>query len=114
MLLSRLAFYSYATALTDKPRTVYRKATPASRSTLEKHLSALVPRKKTFTLSVKIMLLKTKRLIWHDLSDRKESWAVSAKGRFQLRIGAVSGHFQSQQEMVVLGKQKNRCPPLIN
>lgn len=77
---------------------------PANAFTLEKFLSAQMPRTKTSLLLVKTIFLSTKSLLSHDLSDRKEK-AARPRGRFQRLFGLMYTHFLPQRKTVSLGKK---------
>lgn len=110
-LFSPCDLYFCVSWLLNKLKTVYKKVSPASESTLEEVLSAWVPRTKISSMPVKAKLLSTMPLFFYGAPDRKETLAACAKRRSRRPASAVSTHLIPQRKMLKLRKAKDKRPP---
>lgn len=108
-LFSIAVFSSCAAALLDKLKAVHEKACTTGESTFEQTLSAQMARRRSCTLSVRAMLLRTMNMFSHD-SDRRVVLTVCAEGGYQDLVSVMSTHLLLQSKMVVLGKKKDGSP----
>lgn len=67
-----------------------------------------MPRTRTSLLSMKALLVNTIRLPSHDLSEKRQTSTARARDRSKGLADVVSREFLLQQEMVTLGKKRQK------